>query len=82
MTYKYVSQTSSGWIISKDPDAEPDKRWRAEHVEPLKRISADPAVYATRYARTRYPFVQDIMAEMAKLLAEWVERRFGEGDAP
>lgn len=79
MTYKYVSQTSSGWIISEDPDATPEKRWRAEHVDPRKRFSADSTVYETRYAPARYPFVQDIMEEMVKLLAEAVARRIDEG---
>ena len=32
MPYKYVSQTSSGWEISQDPDALRNKRWRVKHV--------------------------------------------------
>ena len=31
MSYKYYSQTTSGWKISTDPKADPDKRWRAVH---------------------------------------------------
>jgi hypothetical protein len=31
MAYKPVSFTSSGWAISTDPKADPDKRWRAVH---------------------------------------------------
>ena len=31
MTYKYYSQTSSGWTISTDPKAPKNKRWRAKH---------------------------------------------------
>jgi hypothetical protein len=31
MTYKPFSQTTSGWSISVDEDAPPDKRWRAVH---------------------------------------------------
>ena len=33
MTYKYYSQTSSGWRIETDPDAPADKRWRITHPE-------------------------------------------------
>ena len=31
MSYKYFSNTTSGWTISTDKDAPPDKRWRAVH---------------------------------------------------
>jgi len=31
MSYKYYSQTTSGWEISTDPKADPNKRWRAVH---------------------------------------------------
>jgi hypothetical protein len=33
MSYKNFSWTSSGWAISHDPEAEPDKRWRAVHQQ-------------------------------------------------
>lgn len=31
--YKYYSQTTSGWTISTNPKARPEKRWRAVHEE-------------------------------------------------
>jgi len=31
--YKAYSQTTSGWAISVNDDAQPDKRWRAVHPE-------------------------------------------------
>lgn len=33
MAYKYYSQTSSGWLIETDPNADPDRRWRATHQQ-------------------------------------------------
>jgi len=33
MAYKKVSQTSSGWDISNDPDAPAEKQWRIVHPE-------------------------------------------------
>jgi hypothetical protein len=33
MTYKKFSQTSSGWEISEDTEALPEKRWRIKHPE-------------------------------------------------
>jgi hypothetical protein len=29
--YEHFSNTTSGWSISTDPDAAPEKRWRAVH---------------------------------------------------
>lgn len=31
MSYKPYSQTTSGWAISTDSEAEPAKRWKAIH---------------------------------------------------
>jgi hypothetical protein len=39
--YKYYSQTMSGWVISTDPKAAPEKRWRAVHPEMGERFFAE-----------------------------------------
>lgn len=31
MAYKEFSRTTSGWVISEDVDAPPEKRWRIKH---------------------------------------------------
>ena len=41
MSYKPFSHTSSGWAISTDPDAAPDKRWRAVHPQFGERFFAE-----------------------------------------
>jgi hypothetical protein len=31
--YTYYSQMGSGWVISTNPKAEPERRWRAVHPQ-------------------------------------------------
>jgi hypothetical protein len=39
--YEYFSTTGSGWTVSTDPDAAPDKVWRAVHPALGERFFAE-----------------------------------------
>lgn len=63
MTYKVTSWTASGWEISTDPGADPDKRWRAVHPE-----------WGTRYFDQRHK----ILEYTVKYVMKQFERRMEE----
>jgi len=62
MSYKYYSQTSSGWEITTDPDAPPDKRWRAVHPE-----------YGERF----FPTHDEILPFTCEHMVRQFEKRYG-----
>src|SRR4029077_5156079 len=63
--YQYYSHTSSGWTISTDPDAAPDKRWRAVHP-----------VYGERFFAEH----DDILCFTARHMLEQIEQAIARGD--
>jgi len=60
--YKYYSQTTSGWTISTDPKAAPERRWRAVHP-----------VFGTRF----FVEHDEILEFTVRHMLEQFEKRFG-----
>lgn len=63
--YKRTGFTSSGWVISTDNDAPPEKRWRIEHPG-----------FGTRYFAKR----EDILPFTAEHMAKQIAMMLGEED--
>ena len=62
MTYTPVSQTMSGWKISTNPDADADRRWRAEHP-----------VFGTRYFDKREKVLEYSVTLIARKFQEMMK---------
>lgn len=63
MTYKYYSQTASGWTIETDPNVKPEKRWRAVHPE-----------FGTKYFAEHDEILKFTVSHMAERFEEWLKK--------
>jgi hypothetical protein len=63
MAYTHTSHTSSGWQISTDPSADPDKRWRAEHPK-----------FGVRFFDARHKILEYTVKHMTKQFAALVDK--------
>lgn len=73
MSYKTYSQTGSGWTISTDPDAKPDKLWRATHPqfgELFFKTHDEILPYLLDYMRKRFKLMPDAMPDDSPIVPD------------
>ena len=84
--YKYYSQTSSGWEITTDPEAPPDKRWRIVHErwgtryfdehDKVLEFTLDHMVKQYEHLlRSRPELVEQLRKRSSPELSEWLRKK-------